>query len=55
MVTGFWYEVSLAAPWTFGLDYKNRKCTFYDDGETKINVIVSSILALQLEAETTLT
>ncbi|KAH6656469.1 CipA protein [Truncatella angustata] len=58
MVTSFWYEISLCAPWGFGMDYKNRKWTFYDDGETKINVItlpqsgkaVANLLSLPLEA-----
>lgn len=40
MVTSFWYEMSLASPWAFGMDYPGRKWTFYDEGETKINVIV---------------
>ena len=35
---GFWYEWSLALfePW-FGFTIKDRKVTFYDDGNTKIN------------------
>ena len=38
MCCGFWYEWSLALgeQW-FGFDLKNRKVTFYDDGETKIS------------------
>lgn len=40
VVTSFWYEMSLASPWAFGMDYESRKWTFYDDGETRINVIV---------------
>ena len=38
MCCGFWYEWSLALgeQW-FGFDIKNRKVTFFDDGETKIN------------------
>ena len=38
MCCGFWYEWSLALgeQW-FGFDIKNRKVTFYDDGETKIS------------------
>ena len=39
MVCGFWYEWSLALgePW-FGFDIKDRKVTFFDDGNTRINV-----------------
>ncbi|KAL4956486.1 hypothetical protein BDW69DRAFT_203052 [Aspergillus filifer] len=39
LVCGFWYEFSLVngAEW-FGFDFKNKKVTFYDDGNTKINV-----------------
>lgn len=36
---GYWYEWSLALgnQW-FGIDIKNNKVTFFDDGKTKINV-----------------
>ncbi len=39
MVCGCWYEWSLALgePW-FGFDIKNKKVTFFDDGNTRINV-----------------
>ncbi|CAF9907895.1 MAG: hypothetical protein HETSPECPRED_007931 [Heterodermia speciosa] len=38
MCCGFWYEWSLAlGEECFGFDIKNRRATFYDDGETKIN------------------
>ena len=39
MVCGFWYEwsLSLGEPW-FGFDIKERKVTFFDDGNTQINV-----------------
>ena len=39
MACGFWYEWSLALgePW-FGFDIKDRKVTFFDDGNTRINV-----------------
>ncbi|KAL4914440.1 hypothetical protein BDW62DRAFT_190337 [Aspergillus aurantiobrunneus] len=39
LVCGFWYEFSLISgePW-FGFDFEKKKVTFYDDGETKINV-----------------
>lgn len=38
LVCGFWYEWSLALPepW-FGFTIKERKVTFFDDGNTKIN------------------
>lgn len=36
MITSFGYEMSLAAPWAFGLDCEERKWAFYDDGETKM-------------------
>ncbi|CAJ2510889.1 Uu.00g065140.m01.CDS01 [Anthostomella pinea] len=40
MVTGFWYEFSLGmGPNTYGMDWKNRTFTFFDDGETLINTI----------------
>lgn len=35
--TGFWYEWSLAIPSAYGFDINNRKVTFFDDGNTKIN------------------
>ncbi|OCK76863.1 NAD(P)-binding protein [Lepidopterella palustris CBS 459.81] len=39
MVCGFWYEWSLAlGEFWFGLDIKNKKATFFDDGETRVNV-----------------
>lgn len=39
MTCGFWYEWSLALgePW-FGFDIKERKVTFFDDGNTRTNV-----------------
>jgi hypothetical protein len=39
LVSGFWYEWSLACgeQW-FGFDIKNRKVTFFDDGNTKIDI-----------------
>lgn len=36
LVTGFWYEWSLAFPLGFGFDIENRKVLFYDDGNIKI-------------------
>ncbi len=38
MVCSFWYEWSLALGEPFyGIDIKNRKATFFDDGTTRIN------------------
>ena len=39
LTCGFWYEWSLALgePW-FGFDIKDRKVTFFDDGNTRISV-----------------
>ena len=39
MTCGFWYEWSLALgePW-FGFDIKDRKVTFFDDGNTRMSV-----------------
>ncbi|KAL4791576.1 hypothetical protein BDV19DRAFT_401130 [Aspergillus venezuelensis] len=39
LVCGFWYEFSLVngVEW-FGFDFANKKVTFYNDGNTKINV-----------------
>ncbi|KAF2424493.1 NAD(P)-binding protein [Tothia fuscella] len=39
MVSGFWYEWSLAlGEPCFGFDIKNKTVTFFDDGKTAINV-----------------
>jgi len=38
VVTGFWYEYTLAMPASFGIDFAKRAAHFYDDGETKISV-----------------
>jgi hypothetical protein len=39
MVCGMWFEWSLALGSNcFGLDIKNKKATFYDEGKTAINV-----------------
>lgn len=38
MVCGFWYEWSLAfGEPAFGIDIKNKKAVFFDDGRTDIN------------------
>lgn len=38
MCSNFWYEYSIAQgnPW-YGIDIKNKKATFYDDGKTIVN------------------
>ncbi|KAH8690137.1 hypothetical protein BGW36DRAFT_433091 [Talaromyces proteolyticus] len=33
----FWYEYSLALPFAYGFDVPNKKVTFYDDGNVRIN------------------
>ena len=38
MVCGFWYEWSLALPFGFAIDIKNKKATFFDDGKTRVNI-----------------
>lgn len=38
LVCSFWYEFSLAmGPEWFGFNFKEKKLTYYDDGNTKIN------------------
>lgn len=38
MVCGFWYEWSLAlGEGCYGIDIKNKKATFFDDGQARIN------------------
>ena len=37
MTTSFWYEYSLALPFAYGMDMKNRKATFYGQGKDRIN------------------
>jgi hypothetical protein len=60
MACGFWYEWSLAlGPNTFGIDIKNRTVTFFDDGNTKINIstwahcgrALAALLSLPVQAE----
>lgn len=44
VVTGFWYSYSLGfGKQTFGMEWKERTWTWIDDGETKMNTIVSKI------------
>lgn len=60
LMSGFWYEYSLAAgvP-TFGFDLENRKVTLYDDGKTAVNVstwpqcgrAVAALLSLKMLPE----
>ena len=37
IVTGFWYEYSLAMPKNYGFDFVNRTVAYFDNGETKIS------------------
>ncbi|KAK4945986.1 hypothetical protein LTR10_014788 [Elasticomyces elasticus] len=61
VVTGFWYEWSLALPHGFGIDLVNHNATFYDEGETKISTTtwpqigraVGALLSLPVKAEDT--
>ena len=57
---GFWYEFSLShGSDAYGFDLKERKVTFFDDGETKINTStwaqcgrgVAKLLALPVDAK----
>lgn len=38
LICGFWYEFSLAREPAFGFDFATKTVTFYDDGNTEINV-----------------
>lgn len=38
VITGFWYEYTLAMSASFGIDFANRTATFFDEGETRISV-----------------
>lgn len=57
--TGFWYEWSLAIPFSYGFDFANKTVTFFDDGETKISTsswpqvgrAVTSLLSLPIKPE----
>ncbi|KAI4866583.1 NAD(P)-binding protein [Hypoxylon rubiginosum] len=60
VVTGFWYEYSLGfGTETYGMDWKNRTWTFFDDGETKMNTTTwpqsgraaAALLSLPIEPE----
>ncbi|KAK3725900.1 hypothetical protein LTR37_000048 [Vermiconidia calcicola] len=57
--TGRWYEYSLTTSMAFGIDLKEKKANFYDDGETKISVStfaqvgrgVAALLSLPIKPE----
>ncbi|RMZ25628.1 hypothetical protein D0859_10318 [Hortaea werneckii] len=59
VVTGFWYEWSLAIPAAYGCDFINRTFTFFDDGEIKTSMstwpqvgrTVARLLSLPLSPE----
>ncbi|KAI8957010.1 NAD(P)-binding protein [Daldinia sp. FL1419] len=60
VVTGFWYEYSLGfGKETYGMEWKTRTWTFFDDGETKMNTstwpqvgrAVAKLLSLPIEPE----
>jgi hypothetical protein len=59
VVTGFWYEWSLAIPSAFGFDFANQSVTLFDEGKTKISTstwpqvgrTVASLLSLPIKAE----
>ncbi|TKA29558.1 hypothetical protein B0A50_03571 [Salinomyces thailandicus] len=59
LVTGFWYEWSLAIPAAYGCDFGNRTMTFFDEGETRASTstwqqvgrAVAGLLSLPVKAE----
>lgn len=59
MVTGFWYEWSLAIAPAFGFDFVKKSVTFFDEGQTKISVstwpqvgrAVAALLSLPISAD----
>ncbi|KAJ3173979.1 hypothetical protein HDU87_007192 [Geranomyces variabilis] len=59
LVTGMWYEWSLAIPQAYGFDFANRKVTLFDNGETKLSTstwpqvgrAVASLLSLPIKPE----
>lgn len=59
LCTGFWYEWSLAIPDSYGVDFANKKVTFYDDGNAKISTstwpqvgrAVAALLSLPVNAQ----
>lgn len=48
MVTGFWYEYTMAMPQSFGIDFKTRHASFFDDGETKVSVSTMAQVGIRL-------
>ena len=59
MVTGFWYEWSLAIPPAYGIDLNNHSATLFDEGTTKISTstwpqvgrAVAALLSLPIKSE----
>lgn len=59
LVTGFWYEYSLAMPENYGFDFAKREVRFYDDGEAAVSTstwphigrAVAALLSLPARAE----
>ncbi|KAI1802336.1 NAD(P)-binding protein [Daldinia bambusicola] len=60
VTTGFWYELSLGfGKETYGMEWKTRNWTFFDNGETKMNTTtlpqvgraVAKLLSLPVEPE----
>lgn len=59
MVTGFWYEYSLAKAGNYGFDFANRTAAFFDDGVVPISTstwphvgrAVAALLSLPVKAE----
>jgi hypothetical protein len=59
ILTGFWYEWSLAIPAAYGFDFVNKSVVFFDDGETTTNTStwpqvgrsVAALLSLPVEPE----
>jgi hypothetical protein len=59
VVTGFWYEWSLAVRYAYGIDFANRTATLFDQGETKTSIstwpqvgrAVAALLSLPIKAE----
>lgn len=60
---GFWYEHSLSNGELYGIDIKNRKTTFFDDGNQRLNTstwqqvgrAVAAVLSLPVEQQGTQT
>ncbi|KAJ4353422.1 uncharacterized protein N0V89_005151 [Didymosphaeria variabile] len=60
VVTGFWYEYTLANPGAYGFDLNNQAVTLFDEGKTKVSTstwpqigrAVAALLSLPIESET---